>query len=82
MYRLENLLKFRDITLTKDLDKELFSRYSGKIPQDISPSKIICVILEEGSGAPGGYSIYENTVTAFYYNYQISSTRKAKIVYY
>ena len=80
--RLENLLKFRDITLTKDLDRELFSRYSGKIPQDVLPSKIICVILEEGSGAPGGYSIYGNTVAAFYYNYQISSTRKAKIVYY
>ena len=80
--RLENLLKFRDITLTKDLDRELFSRYSGKIPQDVLPSKIICVILEEGSGAPGGYSIYGNTVAAFYYNYQISSIRKAKIVYY
>lgn len=81
-FLLENLLKFRDITLTKDLDRELFSRYSGKIPQDIAPSKIICVILEEGSGAPGGYSIYGNTVAAFYYNYQISNTRKAKIVYY
>ena len=79
---MENLLKFRDITLTKDLDRNLFSRYYGKIPQDISLDRIICVILEEGSGAPGGYSIYGNTVTAFYYNYQISSTRKAKIVYY
>ena len=75
-------MKFRDIILTKDLDRELFSRYSGKIPQDVLPSKIICVILEEWSGAPGGYSIYENTVAAFYYNYQISNTRKAKIVYY
>ena len=80
--RLENLLKFRDITLTRDLDRDLFCRYSGKIPQDIAPSKIICVILEEGSGAPGGYSVYGNTIAAFYYNYQISSTRKAKIVYY
>ncbi|WP_338964852.1 hypothetical protein [Fusobacterium nucleatum] len=82
MNRLENFSKNREIILTKDLDKDLFSRYSGTIPSDISPSKIICVILEEGSGAPGGYSIYENTVAAFYYNYQISSTRKAKIVYY
>ena len=82
LYYLENLLKFRDITLTRDLDRDLFCRYSGKIPTDISQSKIICVILEEGSGAPGGYSIYGNTVAAFYYNYQISNTRKAKIVYY
>jgi len=80
--KVENLLKFRDITLTRDLDRDLFCRYSGKIPQDIAPSKIICVILEEGSGAPGGYSVYGNTIAAFYYNYQISSTRKAKIVYY
>ena len=80
--RLENLLKFRDITLTKDLDRDLFSRYSGKIPQDVSPSRIICVILEEGSGAPGGYSIYGNNIAAFYFNYKITATRKAKIIYY
>lgn len=78
----ENLLKFRDITLTKDLDRDLFSRYSGKIPQDVSPSRIICVILEEGSGAPGGYSIYGNNIAAFYFNYKITATRKAKIIYY
>ena len=80
--RLENLLKFREITLTKELDRDLFSRYSGAIPSDIPPSRIICVTLEEGSGAPGGYSIYGNTITAFYFKYQLSATRKAKIVYY
>ena len=80
--RLENFLKFRDITLSRDLDRDLFCRYSGEIPQDIAPSKIICVILEEGNGAPGGYSIYGNTIAAFYYNYQNTNTRKAKIVYY
>lgn len=79
---MENLLKFRDITLTRDLDRDLFSRYSGAIPSDIPPSRIICVTLEEGSGAPGGYSIYGNTITAFYFKYQLSATRKAKIVYY
>lgn len=82
MNRLENLLKFRDITLIKDLDSNLFSRYTGKIPQDIAPSKVISVILEEGSGAPGGYSVYRDIIAAFYYNYQTSNTRKAKIVYY
>uniref|UniRef100_UPI003562159D hypothetical protein n=1 Tax=Fusobacterium nucleatum TaxID=851 RepID=UPI003562159D len=56
---MENLLKFREITLTKDLDRDLFSRYSGTIPSDIFPSKIINIILEEGSGAPAGYSIIE-----------------------
>lgn len=78
----ENLLKFREITLTKDLDRDLFSRYSGAIPSDIPPSRIICVTLEEGSGAPGGYSIYGNTITAFYFKYQLATTRKAKIIYY
>lgn len=79
--RLENLLKFREITLTKDLDRDLFSRYSGTIPSDIFPSKIINIILEEGSGAPAGYSIIENKITAFYFKYQLSATRKAKIIY-
>ena len=80
--RLENLLKFREITLTKDLDRDLFSRYSGDIPSDIPPSKIISVTLEEGSGAPGGYSIYEKRIAAFYFKYQLATTRKAKIIYY
>lgn len=80
--RLENLSKIREITLTKDLDRDLFSRYIGRIPSDISSSKIINVILEEGSGAPGGYSIYGNTIVTFYFNYQITATRKAKIIYY
>lgn len=79
--KLENLLKFREITLTKDLDRDLFSRYSGTIPSDIFPSKIINIILEEGSGAPAGYSIIENKITAFYFKYQLSATRKAKIIY-
>ena len=79
---MENLSKIREITLTKDLDRDLFSRYIGRIPSDISSSKIINVILEEGSGAPGGYSIYGNTIVAFYFNYQITATRKAKIIYY
>ena len=78
---MENLLKFREITLTKDLDRDLFSRYSGTIPSDIFPSKIINIILEEGSGAPAGYSIIENKITAFYFKYQLSATRKAKIIY-
>ena len=80
--RLENLSKSREIILTKDLDRDLFSRYSGTIPSDISPSKIICVILEEGSGAPAGYAIVENRITAFYFKYYITDTRKAKIIYY
>ena len=82
MYRLENFSKNREITLTKDLDRDLFSRYSGDIPSDIPPSKIISVTLEEGSGAPGGYSIYGNRITAFYFKYQLATTRKAKIIYY
>lgn len=80
--RLENFSKSREIILTKDLDRDLFSRYSGTIPSDISPSKIICVILEEGSGAPAGYAIVENRITAFYFKYYITATRKAKIIYY
>ena len=80
--RLENFSKNREITLTKDLDRDLFSRYSGNIPSDIPPSKIISVTLEEGSGAPGGYSIYGNRITAFYFKYQLATTRKAKIIYY
>jgi len=79
---LENFSKSREIILTKDLDRDLFSRYSGTIPSDISPSKIICVILEEGSGAPAGYAIVENRITAFYFKYYITNTRKAKIIYY
>lgn len=80
--KLENFSKSREIILTKDLDRDLFSRYSGTIPSDISPSKIICVILEEGSGAPAGYAIVENRITAFYFKYYITATRKAKIIYY
>lgn len=82
MYRLENFYKIREIILTKDLDRDLFSRYTGIIPSDISASKIINIILEEGSGAPAGYSITENRITAFYFKYFITTTRKAKIVYY
>ena len=78
---MENLLKFREITLTKDLDRDLFSRYSGTIPSDIPSSKIICVTLDEGSGAPAGYSITGNKITAFYFKYQLSATRKAKIIH-
>ena len=80
--KLENFSKSREIILTKDLDRDLFSRYSGTIPSDISPSKIICVILEEGSGAPAGYAIVANRITAFYFKYYITTTRKAKIIYY
>ncbi|WP_339071929.1 hypothetical protein [Fusobacterium animalis] len=80
--RLENLYKVREITLTKDLDRDLFSRYIGIIPPNIPSSKIINVILEEGSGAPAGYDINGNRITAFYFNYQLMPTRKAKIIYY
>lgn len=82
MYRLENFSKNREIILTKDLDRDLFSRYSGTIPSDIFPSKIINIILEEGSGAPAGYDIVGNKITAFYFNYQLTAKRKAKIIYY
>ena len=80
--RLENFIKTEEITLTKDLDRDLFSRYIGKIPANINPSKIICVVLEEGSGAPSGYSIYNNTISAFYFKYYITTTRTAKIIYF
>ncbi|MEJ6468425.1 hypothetical protein LH396_00200 [Fusobacterium nucleatum] len=80
--RLENFSKNREIILTKDLDRDLFSRYSGTIPSDIFPSKIINIILEEGSGAPAGYDIVGNKITAFYFNYQLTAKRKAKIIYY
>jgi len=80
--KLENFVKTEEITLTKDLDRDLFSRYIGKIPANINPSKIICVVLEEGSGAPSGYSIYNNTISAFYFKYYITTTRTAKIIYF
>ena len=79
---MENFSKIIEITLTKDIDRDLFSRYTGIIPSNIPSSKIISIILDEGSGAPAGYSIVGNRITAFYFNYQLTNTRKAKIIYY
>ena len=80
--RLENFIKIKEITLTKDIDREYFSRYIGNIPNFISPSKILNVILEEDSGAPAGYSIDGNYIKTFYFNYQLKSVRTAKIIYF
>ena len=82
LYRLENLFKVKEISLTKDIDRENFSRYIGDIPNFISPSKILNVILEEESGAPAGYSIDGNHIKTFYFNYQLKSVRTAKIIYF
>nr|DAX35356.1 MAG TPA: hypothetical protein [Caudoviricetes sp.] len=80
--RIENFIKIKEITLTKDIDREYFSRYIGNIPNFISPSKILNVILEEDSGAPAGYSIDGNYIKTFYFNYQLKSVRTAKIIYF
>ena len=79
---MENFSKNREIILTKDIDRDFFCRYTGIIPSNIPTSKIINIILEEGSGAPAGYAIVGNRITAFYFNYQLTATRKAKIIYY
>ena len=80
--RLENLFKTREIILTKDIDRENFSRYRGVIPSEIPASNILNIILDEGSGAPAGYSIKANIITAFYFNYYLTQTRQVKIIYF
>ena len=79
---LSNLVNKREITLTKDIKETQFVRYQATIPEDIDSAKIVALILEENTGAPAGYSISDNLIiTAFYFNYRVTETRKCTIVY-